>query len=147
VIVQSAGDEEKDDTGAARGTVEGGSSAAPPPTPPPALSSYPLETLGRIRTRGDLAALINAGSDSITIKSEICGEGDEPMDEDGGNDVICVLNLDERNRIISLDDPFGTDDNYVYEEEHEGTEGEDLLEESEGDGEEQDGADHPEGED
>jgi hypothetical protein len=152
VIVLSAGDGGKDDTGAARGTVAGGSSAAPLPTPPPALSSYPLDTLGRIRTRRDLAALINAGSDSITIKSEICVEGYEPMEEDESNDVICVVNLDERNRIISLDDPFGTDDNYVYEEGHEGTEGEELLEESEGSGEEgddegEDGADHPEGED
>jgi hypothetical protein len=55
------------------------------------------------------------------------------MDEDGGNDVICVVNLDERNRIISMDDPFGPDDNYVYEEE-----GEELLDESEGEGEDQD---------
>jgi hypothetical protein len=62
------------------------------------------------------------------------------MDEDGGNDVICVVNLDERNRIISMDDPFGPDDNYVYEEE-----GEELLDESEGEGEDQDGEDQQEG--
>jgi len=59
------------------------------------------------------------------------------MDEDGGNEVICVVNLDERNRIISLDDPFGTDDNYVYEGSQEGTEDEDLLGESGGEGEEE----------
>ncbi len=137
-----------DDTGAARGTVAGGSNAAPSPPPPPALISYPLDTLGRIRTRGDMAALINAGSDSITIKSEICGEGYEPMEEDESNDVICVVNLDERNRIISLDDPFGTEDDFAEEEGNDGTEGEELLEESEGSGEEgddegEDGADHP----
>jgi len=129
-----------DITGAASGAVAGGSSAATTPTPQPAIGSIPPDPLIRVRTRGDLAALINAGSDNITIKSEICGEGDEPMDEDGGNDVICVVNLDERNRIISMDDPFGPDDNYVYEEE-----GEELLDESEGEGEDQDGEDQQEG--
>jgi hypothetical protein len=59
---------------------------------------------------------------------------------------VCVVNLDERNRIISMDDPFGTDD-YADDEGNDGEEGEELLEGSEDsdeedDGEEGDGAVH-----
>jgi hypothetical protein len=94
----------------------------------------------RVRTRGDLAALINAGSDQVVIKTEICGQGDEPMDEDG-SEVICIVNLDERNNIVNMEDPFGGDDNYVVEEGEEGTEGEDILDET---GDESDGEGHVE---
>jgi hypothetical protein len=55
-----------------------------------------------------LASLINAGSDSITIKTETSGqveESTEPM-EDDDNDVVCIVNLDESNRVIYTDDPF-----------------------------------------
>jgi hypothetical protein len=89
--------------------------------------------MGRVRTRADLAALINAGSDSITIKTEICGNTDEPMeDDDADADAVCIVNLDESNRVIYMDDPFGTDDNYVYDGSDSGREGEELLAESEG---------------
>jgi hypothetical protein len=87
-----------------------------------------------VRTRGDLASLINAGSDSIIIKTEISDqveESTEPM-EDDDNEVVCVVNLDESNRIIHMDDPFGTDDNYVYEGSDTDRDGEELLEESGG---------------
>ncbi len=95
-------------TGEASGRGAGGSNSAAVPPPPPI--SYPLDEMGRVRTRGDLAALINAGVDNITIKTEICGQGDEHMDEDD-NEVVCIVGLDESNRIISLDDPFQTDEN------------------------------------
>jgi hypothetical protein len=94
-IVQSAGDGGLEATGEASGSGAGG--------------SYPLDVLGRVRTRGDLAALINAGLDNITIKTEICCQGDEPMDDEDDNEVICIVGLDESNHIISLDDPFQTD--------------------------------------
>ncbi len=80
----------------------------------------------RVRTRGDLAALINAGSDHVEIKTEICGQGDEPMDEDG-NEVICIVNLDERNNIVNMEDPFDGEDNYVVDEGEDGTEGDDIF--------------------
>jgi hypothetical protein len=122
-----------EDTGAARGTGVGGSVSAattPPPPLPPPPTSYPLDALGWVRTRGDLAALINEGAENIIIKTEISGQGYEPMDDDV-NEVVCMVSLDESNRIISLDDPFhpyeiGGEDDYVG-----GSEGEEILEESE----------------
>ncbi len=110
-----------EDTGAASGLEAGGNESAtamPPPQPLPPPINYPLDALGRVRTRGDLATLINAGVDNVTIKMEICGQGYEPMEEDE-NDVVCVVSLDERNRIISMDDPFQSDENYVEEEDGE----------------------------
>jgi hypothetical protein len=90
----------------------------------------------RVRTRGDLAALINAGSDHVEIKTEICGQGDED-----GNEVICIINLDERNNIVNMEDPFGGDDNYVVDEGEDGTEGDEILDET---GDESDGEEHVE---
>ncbi len=133
VIVQSAGDGGLEYTGEASG-VGGSNPAAVPPPPPPI--SYPLDELGRVRTRGDLAALINAGADSVTIKTEICGNGDERMDDEEENEVVCIVGLDESNRIISLEDPFQTDETSGGEEESYRTDDEELLDESVDNGEE-----------
>ena len=96
--------------------------------------------MGRVRTRGDLAALINAGVDNITIKTEICGQGDELMDDEDDNEVVCIVGLDESNRIISLEDPFQTDENSDGEEESYRSDEEELLDESVDNGEERDDA-------
>ncbi len=75
------------------------------------------------------------GSDSITIKTEIFGNTDEPMEDDDADadaDAVCIVNLDESIRVIYMDHPFGTDDNYVYDGSDSGREGEELLEESGG---------------
>jgi hypothetical protein len=73
-------------TGAAEEGVAGGSgataAAVPVPPPPPPPNNYPLDALGRVRTRGDLAALINEGVDAVTIKTEISGDGYEQMEDD-----------------------------------------------------------------
>jgi hypothetical protein len=125
------------DTGAARGVEAGGSGSAdttPPPPPPPPPISYPLDALGRVRTRGDLAALINEGAENIVIKTEISGQGYEPMDDDV-NEVVCMVSLDERNRIIALDDPFHQYETGGEEDYTGGSEGEEILEESEDGGE------------
>ncbi len=121
--------------GAVRAAAVGGGNSADLPLQPPLLDSNQLEAMGRVRTRADLASLINAGSDSITIKTEASGQGEEPTEpmEDDGNDVVCIVNLDESNRVIYMDDPFGADDNYVYEGSDVDREGEELLEESGGD--------------
>ncbi len=62
-------------TGAAEEGEAGGAGAAtaglPAPPPPPLPTNYPLDAMGRVRTRGDLATLIIEGVDSITIKTEI----------------------------------------------------------------------------
>jgi hypothetical protein len=126
------------DTGAARGVEAGGSGSAvtmPPPPPPPPPISYPLDALGKVRTRGDLAALINEGAENIVIKTEISGQGYEPMDDDV-NEVVCMVSLDERNRIIALEDPFHQYETGGEEDYTGGSEGEEILEESE-DGEEE----------
>jgi len=123
-----------DDTGAVRGAAVGGDNHANLPLQHPPLDDNQLEAIGRVRTRADLASLINAGSDSIGIKTAISGqveESTEPM-EDDDNEVVCVVNLDESNRIIHMDDSFGTDDNYVYEGSDTDRDGEELLEESGG---------------
>ncbi len=65
--------EEGEAGGAGAGTA--GFPAPPPPPLPPLPTNYPLDALGRVQTRGDLAALINEGVDSITIKTEISGDG------------------------------------------------------------------------
>jgi hypothetical protein len=125
-----------EDTGAARGTEAGGSgSAATTPPPPPPPTSYPLDALGRVRTRGDLAALINEGAENIVIKTEISGQGYEPMDDDV-NEVVCMVSLDESNRIIALDDPFHQYETGGEEDYTGGSEGEEILEESEDGGDE-----------
>jgi hypothetical protein len=77
-----------------------------------------------VRTRADLAKLINDGSDNMIIKTEISGGGDEPMDDDEDNEVVCIVSLDEENRVVSLDDSFG---HYGMDQE---TGGEELLDES-----------------
>jgi hypothetical protein len=82
--------------------------------------------------------MINAGLDKITIKTEICGQGDEPMEDEEDKEVVCIVSLHERNRIISLDDPFQTDENSGGEEESYRTDGEELLDESEDNGEDRD---------
>jgi hypothetical protein len=121
-----------DGTGAARVAGAGGNDPADP-TSSQQLQDDQLAAIGRVRTRADLAALINAGSDSITIKTEICGNTDEPMeDDDEDAEAVCIVNLDESNRVIYMDDPFGTDDNYVYDGSDSGRDGEELLEESGG---------------
>jgi hypothetical protein len=126
-----------DSTGAARGTATGGeaNTNAPPPPPPQPPTSYPLDILGRVRTLVDLAALITAGSDEMAIKTEICGYNDEPMEEED-NEVICIVNLDERNNIVDMEDPFGGDSYYADDDCGTGTEGEELLEETGGSGNE-----------
>ena len=96
----------------------------PPPSPPPLPPTYPLDAMGRVRTRADLAKLINDGSDNMVIKTEICGGGDEPMDDNEENEVVCIVSLDEENRVVSLDDSFG---HYGTDQE---TGGEELLDES-----------------
>ncbi len=121
-------------TGAAEEGEAGGAGAAtagfPAPPPPPLPTNYPLDALGRVRTRGDLAALINEGVDSITIKTEISGDGYEQM-EDDNEDVICTVSLDERNRIIAMDDPFRSDEQEDEEDYDGDSQGEEILEESE----------------
>jgi hypothetical protein len=124
-----------DVTGAVRAAAVGGDNSANLPLQPPLLDNNQLEAIGRVRTRADLASLINARSDSTTIKTETSGQGEEPTEpmEDDDNDVVCIVNLDESNRVIYMDDPFGADDNYVYEGSDIDREGEELLEESGGD--------------
>ncbi len=58
------------------------------------------------------------------------------MDDGDEGDVVCIVSLDERNRIISLDDPFQTDDNSGEDAESYRTDEEELLDESEDNGEE-----------
>ncbi len=120
-------------TGAAKEGEAGGSGSAavtPAPPPPPPPTNYPLDALGWVRTRGDLAALINEGVDTVTIKTEISGQGYEQMDEDN-EDVVCMVSLDKRNRIIAMDDPFRSDE-HEGEEDYDGdSQGEEILEESE----------------
>jgi hypothetical protein len=53
-------------------------------------------------------------------------------DDDADADAVCIVNLDESNSVIYMDDPFGTDDNYLYDGSDSGREGEELLEESGG---------------
>ena len=121
-------------TGAAEEGEAGGAGAAtagfPAPPPPPLPTNYPLDALGRVRTRGDLAALINEGVDSVTIKTEISGDGYEQM-EDDSEEVICTVSLDERNRIIAMDDPFRSDEQEDEEDYDGDSQGEEILEESE----------------
>jgi hypothetical protein len=51
--------------------------------------------------------------------------------EDDSEEVICTVSLDERNRIIAMDDPFRSDEQEDEEDYDGDSQGEEILDESE----------------
>jgi len=100
------GDGERDTTGAAEAAARGADIFNPP-----ALD------MASVRTRGDLADIINSSADPLAVKQEFIGPDVEEMDLDGGTDV----------EIISV---FGGGDQ-SGDYDQDGEEDESLLEEQE----------------